>query len=56
VSTINPFQRFFLDGAKFDTEYLEKIAPQASICMGLATRKVDDKCYALIYFPIGQPV
>jgi type IV pilus assembly protein PilM len=43
VSTINPFQRFFLDGAKFDTEYLEKIAPQASICMGLATRKVDDK-------------
>ncbi len=43
VSTINPFQRFYIDGDKFDTEYLEKIAPQASICMGLATRKVDDK-------------
>ncbi len=43
VSTINPFQRFYLDNDKFDTEYLEKIAPQASICMGLATRKVDDK-------------
>jgi len=43
VSTINPFQRFYLDSDKFDTEYLDKIAPQASICMGLATRKVDDK-------------
>jgi type IV pilus assembly protein PilM len=43
VSTINPFQRFYIDSDKFDTEYLEKIAPQASICMGLATRKMDDK-------------
>jgi type IV pilus assembly protein PilM len=43
VATINPFQRFHIDGGKFDTEYLEKIAPQASICMGLATRRMDDK-------------
>ncbi|MCJ8502076.1 type IV pilus biogenesis protein PilM [Desulfatitalea alkaliphila] len=43
VQTINPFQRFFLDSDRFDTDYLEKIAPQASICMGLATRRVDDK-------------
>lgn len=43
VTTINPFQRFYVDSEKFDTEYLEKIAPQASICMGLATRRVDDK-------------
>ena len=43
VATINPFQRFHIDSGKFDTEYLDKIAPQASICMGLATRKVDDK-------------
>jgi type IV pilus assembly protein PilM len=43
VVTINPFQRFYIDSEKFDTEYLEKIAPQASICMGLATRRVDDK-------------
>jgi type IV pilus assembly protein PilM len=43
VSTINPFQHFFVDNDKFDTEYLDKIAPQASICMGLATRKMDDK-------------
>lgn len=43
VQTINPFQQFYLDSDRFDTEYLEKIAPQASICMGLATRRVDDK-------------
>ncbi len=43
VSTINPFQHFYVDSEKFDTEYLDKIAPQASICMGLATRKMDDK-------------
>ena len=43
VSTINPFQQFLYDGDKFDSDYLEKIAPQASICMGLATRKMDDK-------------
>ena len=43
VSTINPFQHFLFDSDKFDTDYLEKIAPQASICMGLATRRVDDK-------------
>jgi type IV pilus assembly protein PilM len=43
VDTINPFQRFYVDSDKFDTEYLDKIAPQASICMGLATRKMDDK-------------
>jgi type IV pilus assembly protein PilM len=43
VITINPFQRYYIDSDKFDTDYLERIAPQASICMGLATRKVDDK-------------
>ena len=43
VSTINPFQQIYIDSNKFDTEYMEKIAPQASICIGLATRKVDDK-------------
>ncbi len=43
VDTINPFQRFYIDSDRFDTEYLDKIAPQASICMGLATRKMDDK-------------
>ncbi len=43
VKTINPFTKFHIDPERFDRSYLEKIAPQASICMGLATRKVDDK-------------
>jgi type IV pilus assembly protein PilM len=43
VKTINPFTNFHIDGDRFDMDYLERIAPQASICMGLATRRVDDK-------------
>jgi type IV pilus assembly protein PilM len=43
VKTINPFERFQIDKERFDMAYLERIAPQASICMGLATRRVDDK-------------
>lgn len=42
VEIINPFKK--LDVAEnFDSSYLEKIAPQAAICMGLALRRVDDK-------------
>jgi type IV pilus assembly protein PilM len=43
VNTINPFQNFIVDDGRFDKSYLERIAPQASICMGLATRRVNDK-------------
>jgi type IV pilus assembly protein PilM len=43
VKTINPFEKFQIDKERFDMAYLERIAPQASICMGLATRRVDDK-------------
>jgi type IV pilus assembly protein PilM len=43
VKTINPFAKFHIDPERFDRSYLDRIAPQASICMGLATRKVDDK-------------
>lgn len=43
VQTINPFENIQVDEQQFDIEYLEQIAPQASICMGLALRKVDDK-------------
>ncbi len=43
VATINPFEGFQVDTNRFDVEFLKKIAPQASISMGLATRKVDDK-------------
>jgi type IV pilus assembly protein PilM len=43
VETINPFAGFYIDPAKFDSDYIQRMAPQAAICMGLALRKVDDK-------------
>jgi type IV pilus assembly protein PilM len=43
VEIINPFQNFSIDSNRFDTSYLEQIAPQAAICMGLALRKIGDK-------------
>lgn len=42
VETINPFKKLHID-EHFDSSCLEQIAPQASICMGLALRRVDDK-------------
>lgn len=43
VQTINPFESLHVDDDKFDLSYIERIAPQASICLGLALRKVNDK-------------
>lgn len=43
VEIINPFQNFLIDSDRFDSSYLEQIAPQAAICMGLAIRKIGDK-------------
>ena len=43
VETINPFKGLDIDAGRFETSYLEKVAPQAAICMGLAIRRVDDK-------------
>ncbi|MBW2603951.1 MAG: type IV pilus assembly protein PilM [Deltaproteobacteria bacterium] len=43
VEVINPFQNIIFDSNRFDSSYLEQIAPQAAICMGLATRKIGDK-------------
>jgi len=42
VEIFNPFENFDIDD-KIDSSYMEQIAPQMAICMGLATRKVDDK-------------
>jgi len=42
VEMINPFKSFEISD-RLDSSYLERIAPQAAICMGLAIRKVDDK-------------
>jgi type IV pilus assembly protein PilM len=43
VEVINPFNNLSADSNRFDASYLEKIAPQAAICMGLAIRKIGDK-------------
>ena len=43
VQTINPFENIKVDEGRFETSYIESIAPQAAICMGLAIRRVDDK-------------
>lgn len=43
VEVINPFKNVIVDSNRFDSSYLEQIAPQAAICMGLATRKMGDK-------------
>jgi type IV pilus assembly protein PilM len=43
VEVINPFKAVEIDEQRFDASYLEKIAPQAAISMGLAKRKLGDK-------------
>jgi type IV pilus assembly protein PilM len=43
VEIINPFRNIQIDEKKFDISYLERIAPQAAISMGLSIRKIDDK-------------
>ncbi len=43
VETINPFSRLHVDNDRLDPSYLQRIAPQAAICMGLAIRKIGDK-------------
>ena len=43
VGIINPFRNIQIDDKKFDISYLERIAPQAAISMGLSIRKIDDK-------------
>jgi len=43
VEIINPFKNIQIDKKSFDISYLEQIAPQAAISMGLSIRKIDDK-------------
>ncbi len=43
VEMINPFQNLHIEDDAFDSAYIQQIAPQAAICMGLAIRRVDDK-------------
>ena len=43
VEIINPFGNMAINHSKFDPAFLEQIAPQAAIALGLALRRVDDK-------------
>lgn len=43
VEVIDPFKGVYVNDDRFDKIYLEQMAPQSAICMGLAIRKVDDK-------------
>jgi type IV pilus assembly protein PilM len=43
VEIINPFGNLNINDDRLDTSYLDSIAPQAAICMGLALRRVNDK-------------
>ncbi|HUV51238.1 MAG TPA: type IV pilus assembly protein PilM [Anaerolineae bacterium] len=43
VEIINPFKNIQINKKSLDISYLERIAPQAAISMGLAIRKIDDK-------------
>jgi len=43
VSMINSFDKFHIDESNIDTTFLNKMAPQAAICLGLSLRRVDDK-------------
>jgi len=43
VQMCNPFTSISINEKQNDVDYLQKIAPQAAICMGLASRRVDDK-------------
>jgi type IV pilus assembly protein PilM len=43
VQMCNPFSSININEKQNDMDYLQKIAPQAAICMGLASRRVDDK-------------
>lgn len=43
VEMFDPFRALEISEKDHDLGYLKRVAPQASICIGLASRKVDDK-------------
>jgi type IV pilus assembly protein PilM len=43
VEMFDPFRALEINEKNHDIDFLKQIAPQASICIGLASRKVDDK-------------
>jgi len=43
VEYLNPFQMFDMSLSGLEPEFIEKIAPQACVCMGLGIRRAGDK-------------
>lgn len=43
VEFLDPFRNLEINEKNHDREYLNSVAPQAAICMGLALRRMDDK-------------
>jgi type IV pilus assembly protein PilM len=43
VEMINPLANIDIDNKHTDSTFLEQIAPQAAICLGLALRRINDK-------------
>ena len=43
VVELNPFTGFILNKDLFDEEYLNHMAPQACVAVGLSLRSIDDK-------------
>ena len=43
VEVINPIENIDIDNKNTDSTFLEQIAPQAAICLGLALRRINDK-------------
>ena len=43
VTALNPFKHIVTDNKRFDPNYLQYIAPQAGIAVGLALRNIGDK-------------
>lgn len=43
VEMCDPLARLTINEKQNDIDYLQKVAPQAAICLGLASRRVDDK-------------
>jgi type IV pilus assembly protein PilM len=43
VQVCNPFMSVKINEKQIEADYLQKIAPQGAICMGLASRRVHDK-------------
>ena len=42
VEIVNPFKNVMIDAKKFDIELLQKIAPMATVAMGLGLRRKGD--------------